>query len=53
VSASFIQQERFGKDIDIVDRGKKIGMKTLADYGSDVNTDDLANDSDFDVTTCK
>ncbi|XP_064632370.1 uncharacterized protein LOC135490795 isoform X2 [Lineus longissimus] len=45
--------EKFGKDIDIVDRGKKIGMKTLADYGSDVNTDDLANDSDFDVTTLR
>ncbi|XP_074645814.1 uncharacterized protein LOC141902071 [Tubulanus polymorphus] len=45
--------EKFGDQIEIVDRGKKIGMKTLADYGSDVGTDELADDSDFDVSTLK
>lgn len=25
----------------------------MDDYGSDANTDDMANDSDLDVSTCR
>ena len=31
----------------------QVGLKSLADYGSDADTDDLANDSDLDTSTCK
>ena len=31
----------------------QVGLKGLDDYGSDVNTDDLAGDSDLDTSTCK
>ncbi|XP_041349516.1 uncharacterized protein LOC121368836 [Gigantopelta aegis] len=44
-------QERFG--IRVVDKGKKIGTKRLEDYGSNADTDELANDSDLDITTLK
>ena len=32
---------------------KKIGTKHADDYSSDANTEDLANDSDLDVSTCE
>ena len=32
--------------------GKKVGLKHIDQY-SDANTDDLANDSDLDTSTCK
>ena len=44
-------QEKFGKEIEITDKEKKIGTKRLSEYGSDVDTDDLAEDSDLDVST--
>ena len=30
-----------------------MGLKALEEYGSGADTDDLANDSDLDVSTCK
>ena len=45
-------QEKFGNDIDLFDGKKKIATKHMDDYGSDANTDDMANDSDLDVSTC-
>jgi hypothetical protein len=39
-------------DIDLFDGEKKIATKHMDDYGSDANTDDMANDSDLDVSTC-
>ena len=33
--------------------GKKIGLKDIADYGSNPDTDDLADDSDLDTSTRK
>lgn len=47
----FDPQEKFGKDIEITDKKRKVGTKRLSEYGSDVGTDDLANDSDLDVST--
>ena len=47
----FIPQEKFG--VDVIDSDGKIGTRRLSDYGSSVDTDDLANDSDLDVTTRK
>ncbi|CAG2254687.1 unnamed protein product [Mytilus edulis] len=44
-------KEKFGDDIDITEGKKKIGTKNMDDYGSDANTDDMANDSDLDVST--
>ena len=29
----------------------QVGLKNIADYGSDANTDDLADDSDLDTST--
>jgi len=29
----------------------QVGLKNADDYGSDANTDDLANDSDLDTST--
>ncbi|CAL1528526.1 unnamed protein product [Lymnaea stagnalis] len=46
-------KEKFGADILIVDENQKIGTKRLSEYGSDADTDDLANDSDLDITTLK
>lgn len=47
-------QEKFGDDIQITDdKGKKIGTKGIHEYGSEFDTDDLADDSDLDVDTCK
>ena len=31
----------------------QVGLKNIADYGSDANTDDLADDSDLDTSTCE
>jgi len=45
-------QEKFGNDIEMFDGKKKIATKHMDDYGSDANTDDMANDSDLDVSTC-
>ena len=44
-------KEKFGNDIDLFDGKKKIATKHMDDYGSDANTDDMANDSDLDVST--
>lgn len=52
MNKTFISQEKFGDDIDITTGKKKIGTKNMDDYGSDANTDDMANDSDLDVSTC-
>ena len=46
-------QEKFGEDIEIVDDKQKVGTKRLSQYGSEVDTDDLADDSDLDVSTCE
>lgn len=46
-------QEKFGDDIDITAGKKKIGTKHADEYSSDADTDDLANDSDLDVETCR
>ncbi|RUS85817.1 hypothetical protein EGW08_006446 [Elysia chlorotica] len=47
-------KEKFGSDIEILDgKDHKIGTRRLSDYGSSVDTDDLANDSDLDVSTLK
>jgi hypothetical protein len=46
-------QEKFGDDIDIHAGKKKVGTKHADDYSSGVDTDDLANDSDLDVDTCR
>lgn len=46
-------QEKFGDDIDIRAGKKKIGTKHADDYSSGADTDDLANDSDLDVDTCR
>lgn len=46
-------QEKFGADIQIVDNKKTVPTKRYSEYGSSVDTDDLANDSDLDVSTCK
>ena len=43
----------FGDQIEITRGGDKIGLKHIDDYGSDVDTDDLANDSDLDTSTCR
>ena len=45
-------QERFGKHLTITKGGVKIGLKDVDDYGSDPDTDALAEDSDLDVSTC-
>ncbi|XP_046563193.1 uncharacterized protein LOC124272090 isoform X4 [Haliotis rubra] len=46
-------KEKFGGAIQIVDKKKTVGTKKLGEYDSDVNTDDLANDSDLDVSTLR
>ena len=43
----------FGDQIEITRGGQKVGLKHIDDYGSDVDTDDLANDSDLDTSTRK
>ena len=43
----------FGDQIEITRDGQKVGLKHIDDYGSDVDTDDLANDSDLDTSTCR
>ncbi|XP_067929601.1 uncharacterized protein [Watersipora subatra] len=42
---------QFGGDLRIMDGGQKVGLKALEDFGSDVNTDDLAGESDLDTST--
>ncbi|XP_067932252.1 myosin-2 heavy chain-like [Watersipora subatra] len=44
---------KFGDSIEITKGGQRVGLKNLADYGSDADTDDLANDSDLDTSTLK
>ncbi|XP_046353245.1 uncharacterized protein LOC124133066 isoform X4 [Haliotis rufescens] len=46
-------KEKFGGAIQIVDKKKTIGTKKLDEYDSDVKTDDLANDSDLDISTLR
>lgn len=46
-------KEKFGADIAITDNDKIIPTKRASEYGSDANTDDLADDEDLDVSTCK
>ncbi|XP_070192116.1 uncharacterized protein [Littorina saxatilis] len=46
-------KEKFGKDIEITDNKTKVGTKRLSEYGSSVDTDDLADDSDLDISTLK
>ncbi|GFS03619.1 hypothetical protein ElyMa_001154700 [Elysia marginata] len=46
-------KEKFGQDIEIVDAKKKVGTRRLSEYGSSVDTDDLAGDSDLDISTLK
>ncbi|KAH9510115.1 hypothetical protein Btru_043506 [Bulinus truncatus] len=46
-------KQKFGDDIEIFDENKKVGTKRLSQYGSDADTDDLANDSDLDISTLK
>ena len=50
---SFTFQTKFGDEVRIEDNGQTIGTKTLEDYGPNVNTDDLADDSDLDITSSK
>ncbi|XP_050412857.2 uncharacterized protein LOC126827500 isoform X2 [Patella vulgata] len=44
-------KEMFGDDLVITDEHGKIGTKRLAEYGSDVDDDALAADSDLDIST--
>lgn len=46
-------KEKFGGDILISDGDRIIPTKRASEYGSDANTDDLANDEDLDVSTRK
>lgn len=50
---NYFFQEKFGDDIDIIVGKKKIGMKYVDEYLSDVDIDDFVNDSDFDVEICR
>ncbi|ESP04566.1 hypothetical protein LOTGIDRAFT_237314 [Lottia gigantea] len=43
-------KEMFGDGLLITDNDTKIGTKHLYEYGSDVGTDELANDSDLDIS---
>ncbi|KAK6175190.1 hypothetical protein SNE40_013705 [Patella caerulea] len=43
-------KEMFGDDLVITDEHGKIGTKRLAEYGSDVDDDALAADSDLDIS---
>jgi hypothetical protein len=45
-------KEKFGADISITDNDRIIPTKRASEYGSDANTDDLADDEDLDITTC-
>lgn len=44
-------KEKFGAFVKITSSGEKVATKKIEDYPSDVDTDDLADDSDLDVTT--
>ena len=46
-------QDKFGDNIQIERDGVKIGLKKLEDFASDADTDDMADDSDLDISTCK
>lgn len=46
-------KEKFGNDVSITEGGKVIATRRASDYGSDANTDDLADDEELDVSTCK
>lgn len=46
-------KEKFGADIAITDNDKIIPTKRASEYGSDANTDDLADDEDLDVSTLR
>ena len=49
--AAAVFQEKFGDDIQIERDGVKIGLKKAEDFASDADTDDMADDSDLDVST--
>ena len=49
--AAAVVQEKFGDDIQIERDGVKIGLKKAEDFASDADTDDMADDSDLDVST--
>lgn len=46
-------KEKFGEAIRIEKGGEKIGLRGAEDYGSEVGTDELADDSDLDTSTLK
>lgn len=46
-------KQKFGDDIAITDAHGRIATRRASEYGSNPDTDDLADDSDLDVTTCK
>ncbi|XP_060590079.1 uncharacterized protein LOC132745239 isoform X2 [Ruditapes philippinarum] len=46
-------KEKFGADISITDNDRIIPTKRASEYGSDANTDDLADDEDLDITTLR
>ena len=48
-----LPQEKFGKEVTITKGGVKVGLKNVDDFESDADTDDLAEDSDLDVSTCE
>ncbi|KAL3311042.1 hypothetical protein Ciccas_010384 [Cichlidogyrus casuarinus] len=45
--------EKFGQDLEVTSLGRKIGTKNIADYGSDVDSDALADDPDLDLDSCQ
>jgi len=46
-------KEKFGNDIQITDGGKVIPIRRASEFGSDADTDDLADAEDLDISTCK
>ena len=49
---NLFRQAKFGDEINIMKGGKRVGLKNVEDC-TGANTDDLADDSDLDTSTCK
>lgn len=46
-------KEKFGPDVAITMNDRVIGTKRASEYGSDANTDDLADDDELDISTLR
>ncbi|KAF6022964.1 hypothetical protein EB796_018720 [Bugula neritina] len=44
-------KQKFGDDLRIMEGGQKVGLKNARDYASDMDSDELAGDSDLDTST--